>query len=199
MNKLFTKILFSTCLLYTICSFVINFVPWLFSENNSNRMLAIWANLIILLMCFIVCIIYGVKNKKKLKASKHNFIYVFGAIYTLSSYLLNIIQYIIKKDNFWNGYTLLILMFFSLTCACLILKIKFKNYLVSSILNFFVIGFFYYIFFVVKTNYKNGNALLISLGIYFVLFISIDVIYYLMITQKRKRINSEKTYKNLFS
>ena len=202
MNKLFKRILNSTCLSYMISSFIINFTTWLFSyKDKQSRMLEIWANILIFAICFTVCTIIICKNRKK--ETNSNLIYQFASItaiiYTLSTTSTNIVQYIIKKENFWNGYTLLILLLFSIIASILILKLKIKSYLVASIVNFFIIGIFYYIIYVVKAGYTKGNALLVSLGIYSVVYIISAVIYYLITQNKRKKENSEKAYKSLFS
>ncbi|MBO5440523.1 MAG: hypothetical protein J6A53_07710 [Clostridia bacterium] len=202
MNTLFKRILKSTCLSYMISSFIINFVTWLFSYNEQqSRMLEIWANIIIFAICLIICSIVVYKGRKKEKNAKYiaHFASVTAIIYTLSTTVINIIQYIIKKENFWNGYTLLILLLFSIVSSFLMLKVKFKNYLVLSILHFFIIGIFYYIIFVVKAGYTNGNSLLISLSIYSVIYIALTIVYYLITKKKRKKQNSEKNYNNLFS
>ena len=185
-----------------ISSFIINFVTWLFSYNEQqSRMLEIWANIIIFAICLIICSIVVYKRRKKEKSAKYiaHFASVTAIIYTLSTTVINIIQYIIKKENFWNGYTLLILLLFSIVSSFLMLKLKFKNYLVLSILHFFIIGIFYYIIFVVKAGYTNGNSLLISLSIYSVIYIASTIVYYLITKKKRKKQNSEKNYNNLFS
>ncbi len=202
MNKLFKRILYSTCLFYMISSFLLNFIIWLSSYNeNQSRMLEIWANILILFICLTVCSF--VEYKKRKKEAKTKSIVLFASItsiiYTLSTTLTNIVQYIIKRENFWNGYTLLILLVFSIVATFLILKLKVKSYLVASILNFFVVGIFYYIIFVVKADYTKGNSLLISISIYSVIYIASAIIYYLITKKKRKKQNSEKTYNNLFS
>lgn len=202
MNKLFKRILNSTCLSYLISSFVLNFIIWLSSYNeNQSRMLEIWANLIILSICLIVSSIV-VYKRRKIEVTIR-FIAIFtsyvGSIYTITSMIVNIIQYIIKKENFWNGYTLLILLLFAIVASFLILKIKIKSYLISSIVNFFILGIFYYIIFAVKAGYTKGNSLLISLGIYFAIYIVSAIAYYLITKKKRTKQNAEKAYKSLFS
>lgn len=202
MNTLFKRILKSTCLSYMISSFIINFVTWLFSYNEQqSRMLEIWANIIIFAICLIICSIVVYKRRKKEKSAKYiaHFASVTAIIYTLSTTVINIIQYIIKKENFWNGYTLLIILLFSMVASLLILKIKIRGYLIASIFNFFVIGIFYYIIFVVKAGYTKGNSLLISISIYLAIYIASAIIYYLITKSKRKKQNSEKAYKSLFS
>ncbi len=202
MNKLFKKILYSTCLSYMISSFLLNFITWLFSyKENQSRMLELWGNIIILFICLTICSIVEYKKRKKEANTKYivPFASVSAIIYTLSTTLTNIVQYIIKKENFWNGYTLLILILFSIVAAFLILKVKIKNYAVASILNFFVIGFFYYIIFVVKAGYTKGNSLLISLGIYLTIYIASAIIYYLISKKNSEKQNSKKSYNNLFS
>ncbi len=201
MFKIIKRISNSTCIFYTIFSLVLNFIPWLFSKNNQSNMLKIKANLIILLFCTIISIvIICIRSNKEINVKSKEKFYIFGSfIYTISFFILNITQYIIKKENFWNGYTLLIILLFGLVCSFLVYKFKFKNYLVASIFNFFVIGIFYYIIFVLKSEYSNGNSLIISLGVYFIIFTLSAFIYYLFIRKKHKIKNSEKSYKNLFS
>lgn len=202
MNKLFKRILNSTCLFYMISSFMLNFIIWLSYYNESqSRMLQIWANLVILFTCIIISTIVVYERRKKEANTK--FLSIFasyvGIIYTATSITVNIIQYIIKKENFWNGYTILIILLFAIVASLLILKVKFKSYLVASITNFFILGIFYYIIFVVKAGYTKGNSLLISLSIYFAIYAISAVIYYLTTKKKHKKENSEKTYNNLFS
>ncbi len=201
MNKLFLKTLFTSCFLFTICSFIINFTVWIFSSNNQSRMLIIWANLLILLVCFIISFFTVHKNSKKNNASsnKLKFTYIAGIIYTLSFFAVNSFQYIIKKENFWNGYTLIILLIFGITSSILILKVKFKNYFASSLFNFFCIGIFYYTVFVIKANFSKGNSLIIVLGAYTMVYISSAVIYYLISKNRQQKHNAQKEYSNLFS
>ena len=201
MNKLFKNFINLSCLLYIISSFILNFLPWLFSKNNQSTMLKIWANFIILLFCMIISTVISCKNRKKEKiiSKKASFIFYGCIIYTITFFILNITQYIIQKNNFWNGYTLLIILLFSLVCSLLAYNVKFKSYLTTCIFNFFIIGFFYYIIFVVKAEYSKGNSLIISLGIYFIIFALSAFVYYLLIKKKQKNKNSEKSYKNLFT
>lgn len=206
MNKFFSRIFNLSCFYYMIVSFVLNFIAWIFSENNHNRMLTIWANLVLYLICFIASI-FLLNTKRKLKSNTSKIddvlykygIYKSGIIYTLVFFVLNTTQYIIKVENFWNGYSIMLIILFSAVSTFLILKVKFKSFLVCSILNYFIIGIFYYIFFVVKANFKNGNALLISIGVYTTIYIICSIVYYLLIAKKQSVENSEQNYKNLFS
>ena len=202
MSNIFKKIISSTCLSYTISSFILNFIVWISSHSiNQSRMLEIWANILILLVCFFCCTI--IECRKNKKEAKPKFIVCFASIssviYTFSTMVTNTVQYIIKQENFWNGYTLLILLLFSIIASFLILKIKIKSYLIASILNFFIIGIFYYIIFVVKAGFLKGNLLLISTSIYFIVYMASAVIYYLITKNNRKKQNSKKDYKSLFS
>ena len=201
MNIFLLKIINTSCLIYTISSFILNFLPWLFSKKSQSTMLTIWANLIILIISVIVSVIieYKLRKKEKNTSSLLKLVFLCSIIYTLSSYLLNITQYIIQKENFWNGYTLLILLLFSSVASFSIEKIKFKSYLVSSIFNFILIGIFYYIFYVVKAKFNEGNSALVSLGIYCGIYITSAIVYYLIVRKKKNQENSEKSYKNLFS
>ena len=206
MKKFLAKTLNSSCLYFMISSFILNFIAWIFSENNHNRMLTIWANLLVFLICIIISIYICYKKRKKL--SKTNFfenalckygIYKSCIIYVLTFFLLNITQYIIKVENFWNAYSILIIILFSIVASFLIIKVKFKSYLANSFINYFVIGIFYYIFYVIKANFNSGNAQLISIGIYTLLYIACAFTYYLIIAKKRCVKNSEENYKNLFT
>lgn len=201
MKKLFVRIINSSCLLFAILSFILNFIIWLSSKGNQSKMLRIGANLIILLLCTIICMIFEYrKRKKERKANDFNkLIFIGSIVYTLSFYLLNTTQYIIKQNNFWNGYSLLIIVLFSFIVSFLIVKVKIKNYFSSSLLSYFTVGIFYYIFYVVKANYGKGTFLIISLTIYTLIFIMCSVTYYLVIKRKQKVENTEQPYKNLFS
>lgn len=201
MNKLFKNFINLSCLFYTISSFIFNFIPWLFSKTNQSTMLKISANLIILVFCVIIStfITYKKRKKDKINNKKTSLLFLGCIIYTITFFVLNITQYIIQKNNFWNGYTLLINLLFSLVCSFLAYKVKFKSYLTTCVFNFFIIGIFYYIIFVVKAEYSKGNSLIISLGIYFIIFALSAFLYYLLINKKHKNKNSEKSYKNLFS
>lgn len=200
MANLFKKILSYTCFLYTLLSFVLNLIVW-FTNGMSSIMLGFSGNMIVLLFCFITSLacIYKARKKKASTNTSLKFYYCVGIVYSFSSICVNVIQYIIKKDNFWNGYTLIILLLFSVVCSFLVFKIKIKNYLISAIFNFFVLGVFYYIIFVIKAGYTKENSLLISLGIYFATYALISIAYYLIIRKKYKKQNSEKSYKSMFS
>ena len=199
MNKLFKKIVNLTCLLYVVSSFILNFLPWLFSKKGNSTMLTIWANLIIFITCFIFASAFMCKHKNKKECSKLKLFNLIGGIYSIAFFCLNIIQYIIKKENFWNGYTLLILILFGFVCSILITKVKINNYLVSAIFNYIILGIFHYIFFVIKAGFTKGTYLLISIGIYTLIYVSSAIVYYIFIAKNHKKQNSNKTYKNLFS
>lgn len=201
MNKIFAKITNLSCLSFMVLSFIINFTTWIFSENNSSRMLKIRANLLIFLVCFIVwtILIYKKRKKENFINVKIPLLFTCGIVYTLSFFLLNTTQYIIEIANFWDGYSLLLLLLFGFVSSLLIEKIKIKNYLLSSILNYIVVGIFYYIFYVVKANFKSGTSLLISIGIYTIIFTISAIVYYLVVAKKQTKENTEKEYKNLFT
>ena len=202
MNKFLKKIINSTCISYAICSFILNLIVWLTSsKGNQSRMLGILTNLFILFACLVISIIVNYKKRKEeaFISSLLTFASYTGIIYTISSLVVNTIQYIIKVENFWNGYTLIILLLFSIVVSFLLLKAKFKSFLISLIVNFFIIGIFYYIIFVIKSGFTKGNSLLISLSIYFIVYSLSSFIYYLTVRKRIKKENSEKNYTSLFS
>jgi len=200
MSNLFKKIFGLTCIIYAFISIALNIIVWI-SNGMKGIMLKIGANIIILVICCIISSILSIKNRKKEKNNRFIFAYTLYvcSIYTVSSFIVNVLQYIVKIENFWNGYTVLILLIFSLVSSFLILKIKFKNYLLSSIVYFFVLGIFYYILFIVKTGFSKGNTLLIVLGIYIIAFAIIDTLYYFLhYKRKRNNDNNNKAYNSLF-
>jgi len=201
MSNTYRRILNFACLSYTIISFALNFIIWLSSlKRNQSRMLEIWANIIVFLICLFTCMI--IEYKKKKKQINTTFIISFAStcsiLYTISSTVTNIAQYILKKENFWNGYTLIILLLFSITTTFSILRIKCSSYIVSALLNFLIVGVFYYIIFVLKAGFHKGN-LLISLTVYAIIYVVSAIVYYLITKNSRKELNSNKEYKNLFS
>lgn len=194
--KILKNLFSSTCMSYFIISFTINMIVWISHGVNNSRMLHIWANLLILLFCFVICSILYYK-KKKFEFS-FNFFFLTSLLYTILSLFLNCLQYIIKKENFWNGYTLLLVLLFSVVLSFCMKKCNFKDYFISAIFYFFMLGIFYYIFFVVKTGYKN-NLMIVSLGVYVFVYIIFAVTFYFINKKKLKRDNNQKKYESLYT
>ena len=197
MGKFLKRILNFSCSSYMIISFIINISIWISSyDKNQSRMLGIGANLIILLICLIISTIVLYKTRKK-ETNIKTFVFTVGIIYTVISILVNIIQYIIKKENFWNGYTLLIILIFSIVVTLLGNVIK-KKFFIKSIVNFFVFGAFYYIVFIVKAGYTKGSSFIISIGIYVVIFSLYTITCYFINKNKQIKDNLKKDYNNVF-
>ena len=199
MKEKFLKAIQLDCLFFLIANLIFNIISVL-TTSTTTHLLKIGVSLIILLICTIISFLIVFFKKKKTKEITifEKIIYNLGIYYTIFSILTNIFAYIFEEDNFWDIYTILIILAFSAIISLSNAFVKINSFLLSSITHFFVCGIFYYIVFVVKASLKGSN-ILISVAIYLLIFIISSVIYYFVFERKKKEAEKEISYTNMFN
>ena len=101
-------------------------------------------------------------------------------------------------QNLWNLQLMLYLLGFSVVEAIMLKVLKINNYLIKAIIQFVVIGIFYFILTLAIFKIGSGSALIFVIFAYLVVFAISSTAYYFIISQIKKAKNDEKKYKKQF-
>ena len=192
-----------TCAFFTFLFFIANLF-YHFALNNSALdlvgtvfLLAIASMLGILVS---ICLFYG----KKTGFINKIFPFFFSLIlFTVSIFMVFIFYYILLSNNMtaqnlWNLQLMLYLLGFSVVEAIMLKVLKINNYLIKAIIQFVVIGIFYFILTLAIFKIGSGSALIFVIFAYLVVFAISSTAYYFIISQIKKAKNDEKKYKKQF-
>lgn len=196
--KKFLRAIKLDCLIYSITTIILNLIA-VFIASSTVNLLKIEASLIVLAICSLISFLIVYLNKKEVKEPTKtlSIINLSSIFYTIFSIVVNIFAYIFKIDNFWDIYSILIILVFSIILSIFVSFVRIKSYLLSTIVYFLVIGVFYCIIFIAKTGFKGSNILIV-LGIYIAMFVLASVLYYFIFKAKEKQKDEEKSYDNMF-
>lgn len=200
MFKTAKNILGLICLSYMATTFFANIITWA-TGSSSTTMLNIKVCVVFMLFSiafgFLFAFLVATKKKKLPKIIK--IFFDISISYTIFYIILNSFALITKKENFWDNYSLIAIMVFSIILVLMITNVRFNSYLMSSIIYFLIFGAFYTFIFVYKANYIKGTSLIISITVFLILFVAIDICYYFLTRNESKKKNKEKEYKSMFN
>ncbi len=196
--SIFVPLIKYTCLYFLIASLFLNLLTFfMFLSDGLHELLAVWANLIVFLVCFIVSAIVVCIKKKSNKLNSTIDYFSFATFsYTIEFLGINIIGSFLGK--IWTIYTILLIFAFSFLISLLRYVMKFKNYFLHAIIYFFVLGIFYSLVVLTIAGYGSGNTIIIVVGIYSIVYIICALLYFFIKKHKEENENNKKQYQSQF-
>ena len=191
-NNTILRILSLACLFYLPVTITINL---LCSFSPKGALLKVWANMILFFICFVIALIVNFKSKFEIK---HIILKNIGYIYTIISFAVNLVVYIIEDGKLWKISTMLLIFSYSVVVAILLKYLKIKSYLVSTLIYYCVSLSSFMILTVGIAKYTTGNSTMLLFGIFTIVYVIVSIIYYFVKRSFLSFENEEKSYKRQF-
>lgn len=192
------KISVLSCVVHSVLSTLINLLCWFLLDKRLPTLAFAFA---IFGISFLVSAI-TVLIKKKKDFSCGKFIKWLGrsaCVYTPVSLFLNLLVYMINSGLFWNIYSILLIILFSLTVGACTVWFRPKKFIYGALL-YFVITFVIYCLITISIGgYGEGNKYIVLIGVYLIVYAVCTIIIYFIKRSLDKDKQNNLPYKNQFN
>ena len=185
-------ILILTCVLYAPTSILINLFCAL---TLHGKLLQAWANLIIFALILIVSMFIYFPFKIQ---AKNYIIKRTSIIYTIVSFIVNTVVFIIENGRIWTYNSLILILCYSLITALLMKYLKIKSYLVKTFIYYALSLASFLLLTIAIAGYKTGNLVMIFIGSFTIFYVISSITYFYVKRSFVSYENEEKVYKRQF-
>ncbi len=186
------NILILSCVLYAPTSILINLIC---SLTLNEKLLQAWANLII----FAIALVIGLFLYFSFRVRAVNYIINRSAvIYTVISFILNTLVFIIENGKIWTLYSIVLILVYSIVTALFMKYIKIKSYLIKTLIYYVLSLASFLILTVGIAGYKSGNLVMIFFGSFTIFYVISSITYFYVKRSFASYENEEKVYKRQF-
>lgn len=195
---LWLSILFNTCLIFTVGSFILSLLTSAILTSAASipnvkvNIITLVASVAISIIIAIICAI----RKRAFLSLKINFLYLYSISYTI----LFIIYYaFVSISSFVKPsiFSILTILCVSLLFAIFEVYVNIKSALIKALI-YLIVFSIPYLTVVFISNLAEGNKIFIIIAIYLVSFILIYLIYFICTLIWHKHTNETKDYTKLF-
>lgn len=192
------KISVLSCVVHSVLSTLINLLCWFLLDKRLPTLAFAFAIFGISFLVSAITVL--IKKKKDFSCGKIiKWLGRSACVYTPVSLFLNLLVYMINSGLFWNIYSILLIILFSLTVGACTVWFRPKKFIYGALL-YFVITFVIYCLITISIGgYGEGNKYIVLIGVYLIVYAVCTIIIYFIKRSLDKDKQNNLPYKNQFN
>jgi len=201
MKNLTGDIIALTCVIFAPFIFLLNFLVAI--SINTHTLLKLGSVALIFLIIFLVNSIVVIMKTDRIKflTKKKTLLTVSCIVYTLCSFIVNLIAWSLKSEDsgaLWNLYTIITLACFSVVISAIFVYFKSNNIVAKATLYFLATIIPFILITAVISDIFTGAKIFVPLSIYFVIYVAYVTTVLIINGKKLRKESDEKPYEDVY-